>query len=159
MERPTRMIRNGRSVDQNFCKFHKLYYRCQADAVIDNRLLAPKLKSFDISVNWSKYSKPWDVIFGDPSAGIALFFVFDIRRDLPTDRTTEQREIPKVHSYRPVHDPDDDNYSHSEITVIKDGQRVTKSSMVGEKAKKEFRQIISDKSVMLKQPKAEASAT
>jgi hypothetical protein len=36
-------------------------------------------------VNWSKYSKPWDVIFGDPKAGIALFLVWEVSRDLPTE--------------------------------------------------------------------------
>jgi len=121
-----------------------------------SRLLPVRVKSFDISVNWSKYSKPWDVIFGSPTAGIALFVVWDIRRELPTDLASEQRETRKLHSYGPVHEPYDDNYSHTEIAVIKDGKRVTKSSAVGELAKKEFRQIISDKSLILRRPKSRA---
>ena len=88
-------------------------------------------------------SKPWDVIFGEPTAGIALFVVWDIRQDLPTDLSSEQREedTPKPHLYRPIHEPYDDNYSHSVIGVIKDGSRITKSRAIGEKAKKEFRPI------------------
>ena len=153
-KRPTRMMRNGRSVDPGFGFCHRLYYRCESEEDIHgDRLLAPRVKSFDISVNWSKYSKPWDVVFGYPNAGIALFFVFDIKRDLPTDRSSDQREPVKIHSFGPVHEPYDNNYSHSEIAVFKDDVRVRKSSAIGEKAKKEWRQIISDKSLVLRRPK------
>jgi hypothetical protein len=75
---------NGRPVDQDFRWYHRLYYRCQADDVAGDRLLPLKVRSFDVSVNWSKYSKPWDVIFGDSKAGIALFLVWEVKRDLPT---------------------------------------------------------------------------
>ncbi len=103
---------------------------------------------------------PWDVIFGFPEAGIALFFVRHIWRDLPVDLSGRQREQdrPKPHQYRPVHDPEEDNYSHSVIAVLKDGQRVIKSADVGKKAKKEFKQIISDMSLVLRRPKAQTSA-
>jgi hypothetical protein len=148
------MIRNGRPIDQNFRSFHLLYYRCKREDIEGNRLLAPKIKSFDISVNWSKYSKPWDVIFGEPAAGIALFVVCDVSCDLPRELSSEQREAKKIHSYRPTHEPYDDNYSHSEIAVFKDDKRITKSSGVGEIAKKEFRQIISDKCLIVRWPLA-----
>ncbi len=147
-------MRNGRPVDQDFRRWHKLYYRCESEDVEGDRLLAPRLKSLDISVNWSKYSKPWDVVVGYPNAGIALFFVFDVWQDLPTDRTSQQREAIKVHNFRPVHAPCDDNYSHSEIAVFKDGTRVAKKGGVGERAKKEWRQIMSDRSLVLRKPKA-----
>jgi hypothetical protein len=74
-ELPGRMIRNGRPADQNFKQWHELYYRFESDEDIDgDRLLGPRIyTSFDISVNWSKYSKPWDVIFDHLKAGVALF--------------------------------------------------------------------------------------
>jgi hypothetical protein len=53
--------------------------------------------------------------------------------------------------------PEEDNYSHSVIAVLKDGQRVTKSADVGKKAKKEFKQIISDMSLVLRRPKAQTN--
>jgi hypothetical protein len=96
------------------------------------------------------------VIFDHPKAGIALFVVRDIKRDLPSDLSDPgQREKDKLkpHTYHPVHEPYEDNYSHTEIAVVKDGKRVTKSSSIGELAKKEFRQIISDRSLVLLQPK------
>jgi hypothetical protein len=156
------MIRNGRPVDQDFQRWHELYYRFESEEDMDgDRLLGPRLyASFDISVNWSKYSKPWDVIFDFPEAGIALFFVRHIWCDLPVDRSGTQREQdrPKPHQYRPWHEPEENNYSHSVIAVLKDNERVTKSASVGKIAKKEFKQIISDNSLILHRPRARANA-
>jgi hypothetical protein len=45
-------------------------------------------------------------------------------------------------------------YPHSVIAVLKDGERVTKSASVGKIAKKEFKQIISDTSLVLRRPQA-----
>jgi hypothetical protein len=72
------------------------------------------------------------------------------------DRSGNQREEdrPKPHLYRPVHEPEENNYPHSVIAVLKDGERVTKSASVGKIAKKEFKQIISDTSLVLRRPQA-----
>jgi hypothetical protein len=158
------MMRNGRPEDQNFRDYHRLYYRFEtAEDIEGNRLLGPRIKmaeamrAADISVNWSKYSKPWDVVFDFPRSGIAMFFVWHVRRDLPTDLSklaANQREQdkPKPHTYKPVHEPEEDNYSHSAMAVFKDGVRITKPNRVAPTAKKEFRQIISDKSMILLSP-------
>jgi hypothetical protein len=149
------MMRDGRPVDQAFRWYHRLYYRCQAEDVTGDRLLPLRVRSFDISVNWSKYGKPWDVIFGYANAGIALFLVSEIRRDLPSElptSTARQQDQAKPRTFLPWHEPYDDNYAHSEIIVFRDGIRATKTSHIGEEAKKEFRQIISDRSRVIRSP-------
>ena len=146
---------DGRPVDQGYRWYHRLYYRCAAEDVAGDRLLPVRVKSFDVSVNWSKYSKPWDVIFGHPDAGIALFVVCEINRDLPTElpKSAARPELqPKPRTYRPWHEPLDENYSHTEIAVFRDGMRVKKTSQISDEAKKEFRQIISDRSRVIRSP-------
>jgi hypothetical protein len=152
---PSRMMRRGREVDDGFQPFHRLYYRFDSEDISGDRVLSART-SFDLSTNWAKYSWPWDVIYGYPTAGIAMFFVRDICADLPTDRTPGHggRDIPKVHSYRPIHEPIETNYSHTAIACFKDEKRVSKSSQVGESTKKEFRQLISDRAVILREPTA-----
>jgi hypothetical protein len=94
------------------------------------------------------------VIFKNPTAGIALFFVRDIDRAFPSDLSGTQREIdrPKPHLYGPKHDPYEDNYSHTAIAVLKDGKPVTKSGDISPTAKKEFRQVVSDRSLIIRRP-------
>jgi hypothetical protein len=118
------MMRNGRPVDQDFKRWHELYYRFDsAEDIEGEHLLGPRIRaSFDISVNWSKYSMPWDVIVGVPDAGIAVFFVLEIQRELPTNLGSSERakDKPKPHLYALVHEPEEENYSHSAIAVFKD---------------------------------------
>jgi hypothetical protein len=154
---PARMRRNNRLADQNFRWYHRLYYRCQAEDVDGDRLLPLRIRSFDVSVNWSKYSKPWDVIVGNATAGIALFLIFEVRRDLPTQlpaSAARQQDQPKPRPFRPFHDPYDENYSHSEIIVLRDGKRITKTSHISDEAKKEWRQIVSDRTRVIRPPQA-----
>jgi hypothetical protein len=135
-----------------------LYYRSQAEDDFQGNYLNPlRIRLFDISVNWSKYSKPWDVIYGHSDAGIAEFVVREVRRDLPTElppANPRQRHQPKRRTYLPWHDPIDDNYSHTEIAVLRDGRRVTDHNQITTEAKKEFRQILSDRSRVIRAPRA-----
>jgi len=154
---PSRMIRAGRPTDQGFCWYHRLYYRCKMEDVAEDRLLPLRVRYIDASVNWSKYSKPWDVIFGHSKAGIALFVVCEMRRDLPSElpaSTARQQDQPKRRAYRPWHEPYDENYPHAELAVYMDDRRLTKERQISEEAKKEFRQIISDRSRVIRQPNA-----
>jgi len=148
-------MRQGRSPDDDFKAEHPLYYRIESADELDGNYLDPdKIRTaFNVSVNWSKYSKPWDVIFDNPPAGIGSVLVRQVSVDLPHDRTPDHaHQVVKPHLYRLRHDPFDENYSHSLIAVIKDGQPVTKSKQVGELAKREFRQLLSDKCVILLRP-------
>ena len=144
------MFRKGRFADQNFRSSDHLYKRCSKEDVFEGRLLSARIPSLDISVNWSKYSKPWDVIFDHPGTGIARLTVNDLPSDLPKERQANRPQ--KAHAYAPSHEPEDTNYAHSEIQVLKEGVRVTKSSQVAETVKKEFRQIMSDRCLILRAP-------
>ena len=149
------MMRRNRPVDDDFRPEHRLYYRIEHQDELEGNYLDPqKIRTaFDVSVNWSKYSQPWDVIFDRPASGIASILVQDISVDLPRDLTPDHKhQVVKPHLYRPTHEPYNDNYSHSAIAVFKDSQRVTKSAQVGEKAKREFRQLLSDKAIILLRP-------
>jgi hypothetical protein len=100
------------------------------------------------SVNWSKYGKPWDVIFDFPGHGFAQFLVGDLPTELPSQKT----ENAKPHSFFPSHVPECRNYSHCEIWTFKDGVPISKSTKLPATVKKEFRQIISDRAVILRTP-------
>jgi len=153
--RPKRMFRSGRPSDQDFQPEHRLYYRIEhSDEVEGNHLDPQKIRAaFDVSVNWSKYSKPWDVIFDHPRSGIASVLVRDIRIDLPMDLTpSHEHEVRKPHSYAPWHEPENENFSHTSIMVTKGGQRLTKSGQISATAKREFRQIFSDRAMILLRP-------
>lgn len=144
------MYKNGRDADGNFRRCHGLYLRCQNEDVVGNRLLPARIRYFDVSVNWSKYSWPWDVIFGYPGSGIVRFVVRDLPKELPKDKPADKSL--KLLSFRPIHAPETDNYAHAEICVFAGDVRVLKQKAVGEMAKKEFRQIMSDRGLLLLPP-------
>jgi hypothetical protein len=144
------MYQRGRNVDSGFRLWHRLYYRCIKEDVIGDRLLAARIPHCNTSVNWSKYSKPWDVIFDYPDHGIAQFFVRDLPKELPKEISAGTKA--KLHSFFPAHVPLELNYAHSEIWTFKEKQRIEKPKLP-ETVKKEFRAIMSDRSVILLRPK------
>ena len=114
---------------------------------MEGRLNPARLRPLDISVNWSKYSKPWDVIFDHPGCGIARLLVKDVCKLLPVQEIANQTL--KLVKYYVAHVPEDLNYSHSEIKVKKDEVVLVKSSQISDTAKKEFKQILSDRAIIL----------
>jgi hypothetical protein len=118
--------------------------------VSGGRLLGARIPYKNPSVNWSKYGKPWDVIFDFPGFGIAQFIVCGLPKELPMERPAGV--TPKVHSYFPGHVPECENYSHCEIWTFKEGVRVPNPKDLPATVKKEFRQIMSDRSVILRNP-------
>ena len=103
-------------------------------------------------MNWSKYGKPWDVIFDFPGYGIAQFMVCGLPEELPMELPPgRQPNPPKPHSFFPAHIPESDNYAHCEIWTFKDGVRVPRPDLPAT-VKKEFRQIMSDRGVILHSP-------
>ena len=145
--RPARLIAGGRSIDNSFRWHHSLYQRCTKEDVVGTRLLAARISYKEPSVNWSKYSKPWDVLFDHPRHGIAQHMVFALPRDVPKGAP----EGTKLNSFRPVHDPMSDNYPHCEIRTFREGSQISGKAL-GELAKKGFRTIMSDRSVILWDP-------
>lgn len=141
------MLRNGRGIDSGFKPRHLLFHRCKKDDVKAGRLLPDAISYKNTSCNWSKYCWPWDVIFEHPGQGIAMFFV----RHLPTNLPTHRDEFMKEYSYKPAHDPLEDNYSHTEIRTFKEGVEMPKPKP-SEEAKKEFRTIMSNMSFIVLDP-------
>lgn len=144
--RPQRMIQGTRGVDDRFQSGHKPYHRCTAEDLVGDRFLPPRSRYFDMSVNWSKYSKPWDVIFDYSKEGIVRFTVRDLPKEIPRDGRVNRVMI--ISSW-PVHVPCPDNYSHCEIRAFHGSTRVTS---MGKLAKKEFRTIMSDRGFILSRP-------
>jgi hypothetical protein len=150
--RPRRMIQRGRGIDDGFLPRHKLYFRISKEDWDGGQLIEARLPVANQSVNWSKYSMPWDVKFDHPFCGIAQICVRDIPKQLP-----EQLSDPndKFHIYAPKHVPIATNYSHSEIQVTKNGILVRDSSKINSKiVKKKYRSIIRSAAVILLEPMA-----
>jgi hypothetical protein len=148
--RPARMLRNGRPPDQNFKRRHFLYHRCTKEDVEGGVFLPPRIRVDRPSVNWSKYSKAWDVIFDYPRNGIVRFVVGNLPRELPKAAQRPSERAPELHSFFPFHDPLDENYSHSEIRCsrgVREIRRIS-SSMVA----KEFQAIMSREGLLLLHP-------
>ena len=151
--RPARLVQGDRSTDNAFRWYHALYQRCSKEDMDGDRLNPNRIKYENASVNWAKYSRPWDVIFDYPGCGFVQFIVLalpkGIPRDIPPD--TAPNNKPEPHWCKPAHVPEPDNYSHSEIWTFKPAGRVA-SGKLGSLAKKEFRQILSDHGVLLQEP-------
>lgn len=118
--------------------------------MVGKRLLAARIPFKNTSVNWSKYGKPWDVIFDFPGLGIAQFLVCGLPKELPIEAQPGVKTKP--HSFYPAHVPEPTNYAHSEIWTFKDGAHVEIPKSLPETVKKEFRQIMSDRGVILRKP-------
>jgi hypothetical protein len=150
-EVPARLIWGNRPVDNKFRFFHCLYHRCTREDIADGRLLGARVKA-NCSVNWSKYSKPWDVVFDHPGWGIAQFVVCLLPKTLPKEMPTGAKaKAPQPHSFYPEHDPCPLNYPHCEIRTFRAGLQL-KGTNLPATVKKEFRQLMSDRSVILLDP-------
>jgi hypothetical protein len=143
------MIQGDRAVDNEFKPRHHLYYRCKKEDVVGDRLLGPRLRCEGASVNWSKYSKPWDVIFDHADHGIARLIVRDLPKDLPQQQPSGTPI--DLHSFLPHHEPIKTNYSHSEIWPYRENTRLNRLS--SRTVKKEFQTMMAARSLVLRDPK------
>ena len=94
-------------------------------------------------MNRGKYSEPEDVLI--PSFerwGIASFQVRDIPRELVSGGGLK-------FEYRVAHIPKEDNYAHSEVRAHKNG-KYDPGMKVSLTVKKQFRQLLSDRAVLVK---------
>lgn len=144
------MLRNGRPPDQGFRTRDFLYHRCTKEDVKDEVFLPARIRIDRPSVNWSKYSKAWDVIFDHPGQGIVRFAVGSLPGELPTATPKAGEHPPELHHFFAFHDPLDLNYSHSEIRCSRAGRELTRisSSVV----KKEFQAMMSLVGLLLLRP-------
>jgi hypothetical protein len=143
------MLRNGRVADQDFSEpAEPLYHRCCRDMLDPKceRILGAKVVYKNMSVNRGRYSEPEDVIFDHPMWGIIGWTVADI----PSNVVPPQGRGDPF-SFRPAHVPEELNYAHSEVWAFKNGRRIEKPDPSTE-VKKLFRQIMSDRSRVLRVP-------
>jgi hypothetical protein len=107
-ERPARMMRNGRIEDQEFGA-GELMYRRYIQEDFDGESLKPARFSFPPSLNRQRYSEPDDVVFSETGE-------FDEHGVLEcaVERLSVQVQD---HQFIPVHRPEENNYSHSEMWV------------------------------------------
>lgn len=146
------MIQGRRGTDPSFRRHHLLYRRCNREDLFEGRLIPARIP-LDTSVNWSKYSKPWDVIFENPGDGFLQFTVRSLPSNVPYVIPSGQQS--SLHVCAPGHKPLEYNYSHSEIlTYRKSNNRLERVSKdrVGGLAKKEIRQLLSERAVLLQVP-------
>jgi hypothetical protein len=147
IDRPDRMYRSGRSLDQVFDESELLYNRCLAEHIEEERLLATAIRFPDWSVNRAKYSEPEDVLIPDYlDWGIAAFEVGNVPKSLTSPAPGNVK-----YDFRVAHDPVEDNYSHSEVRTYKDEHHEKKLD-VNKTVKKLFRQILSEKTVIIRKP-------
>jgi hypothetical protein len=144
---PERIKRNNRDPDPNFELAERLYRRCKKDQVSDDGKLLPAAIGYkNWSVNREKYSEPEEVLIRDwLSWGIAFFRV----EHLPANM--KSTEGANVFDFRAIHAPLDDNYAHTEIVTYKNGLLAMNPDPPLE-VKKKYRQIISDRSSIIKAP-------
>ena len=140
------MYRRGRRVDPYFEPSEKLYRRCQVGHVVAGRILPQAFRSPDFSVNRGKYSEPEDVLIPSYERwGIVGFQVKDVPSRVFSGGGAQ-------FEFRVDHDPEENNYSHSEVRTYKNG-RFDPKLKVARTVKKEFRQRLSDRAIVLKTPK------
>ncbi len=153
--RPSRMYSEGRETNQTFYGNEILYLRCKRGSLNDEgKKLAPAGIHFpNQSVNRQKYSKPKDVLLPNNEDktkewifwGVARIFVRDIPEGTETQALPTAKKV--IYKYDTVHVPEDDNFSHSEIRVKKDGVYVKSQGV-----KKAYRTDLSFKTTVIVKP-------
>lgn len=152
--RPRRMYRNERDVDLKFLDREKLFIRCKRDWLDpNNRVKAANIHFPDQSVNREKYSESYDVLLPnadtkDPGLiywGVAVFTVCDIP---PSDSTSGGTKF----TFTVEHDPDSDNFGHSEMRVYKNGNREQSKNKISAEVKKAYRAKLAMKTGLVIEP-------
>jgi hypothetical protein len=143
-DRPRRMHKGGRPADHEFSHDEVLYMRCEKAHVEKGRLKTiAGIKFPDQSLNRSRYSKPFDVLLPDPAferstkwlfLGILRFAVAAVPRSIERDGNT-------ICEFRIEHDPQERNYSHTELRVYKNGSRISpaQKNKVSKQDRKNYR--------------------
>jgi hypothetical protein len=134
---PPQLLRNGRSEDQSFLATEELYRRCR-DWPLNEQKSGIAFQFPDISVNRQKYCEDpcWTLLPNHEPLRVIAFKVGDI----PSKLTAEHNS--QVFEFRPVHKPEDENYSHSEVTTFVDGERFDGDPPKA--LRKKFRQLLAE---------------
>lgn len=125
--RPSRMFMNQRKLDNNFSENESLYFRCMKESVDqEKQIIKPASVPYpNQSVNREKYSKLKDVLLPNLDKkskkwifwGVAKISVKDLPKKQEIQHNPKAAKITFV--FKVEHDPESDNYGHSEIRVYK----------------------------------------
>ncbi len=139
------MRRLGRPADPEFQSSERLFYRFEGCHTVDSAPSGLVVRSPDFSVNREKHGglPEYVLIPNWLTWGIAEFSVESIPGARTSDGGVE-------YSWSLQHKPEEENYFHSEITTLKSGEPCTKSSQVNDIVKKEFRQALAEKMLVVK---------
>ena len=142
---PDELIRNGRSANQNFAQTEQFFFRFhKLDA---GKVPIQSIRCPDQSTNRSQYclNHEWVLLPNYQGWGVAALMF----RDLPAAMTTSG----KVRfEFGAVHDPQENNYSHTELSVIKNSIRVRSQSKINDQIRLEYRMAIANRLLLLKNP-------
>lgn len=142
------MLRRGRAVVDNFALDEPLYWRCNREhvAALPGSGLAVRFPDFSVNRGGAGFGPPEDVLLPSwPNWGVAAFLVRDIPARLDTEAAT--------YTFGVVHLPDDYNYAHSEVRTYKGGLYEKDMEIKSKAIKKQFRQLLGEKTIIIIQPK------
>jgi len=145
-------MRNNRKECQFFELEEKLFQRFNQLLEVQGHLYPNSVRLPDFSVNRQKFSRPEDVLLFDfPNClewGVSAFKAKYIPTPFIVHDTN--KNINNIFEFCVWHDPEEDNYSHSEVRGLKNNQRFKN---ISKKLKKSFRFKLSEKLEILKHPK------
>ena len=154
---PERLLRNGRAENQIFDTHERLFFRfrfnSENDSLVGKRISPSAIWFPDLSTNRELCSEQEDVLLPNfLDWGIASFEV----GALPAPITP----LPdgKLHELRPHHDPEENNYSHTEVRCFKGGIYKKTHANLNDHAKKIFRTKLSEVMTILKSAATSSSA-
>ena len=153
--RPPRMDRGNRLCDPQFTPAEQLFLRCPSNHLQcsngGRRLLPTFIRASGLSLNRGKYSFYFDVLLPGVQQETLQWLYWAVACLQVSEIPSQLQFSDTPTAFRVEHDPDDDNYSHSEIRAYK-SEKLLAHNRVTAKVKKELRQIISDRARILLLP-------
>jgi len=147
-ELPPALCRKGRPIDPEFQPDEEFYFRVRPDQIDGDRVTPLSIQVPAQSVNRQKYcpNPEWVLLPKYLDCGIAVF----LRRDVPPSMTSAGNV---TYSFIVEHDPQEENYSHSEVRCYRDQETVFKPNLkVNQETKMNFRMRFAEKMRVIRRP-------
>jgi len=145
---PDRLLRKGRPPCQHFEPDEQLFHRIQKQHILDEGgVVSLGVRSRCFSVNRGRFSEPEDVLLPcHHDHGICAFTVADVPKG-PCRPTPS----PYTYTFDVVHEPEEENYAHSEVRAFRDGEYHARLH-VPRLVNKRFRMLLGQRMVVVRQP-------
>lgn len=144
-EVPERLRTPGRHPVPHFELDELLFRRSPPKFISQGRIEIDSIPLPDMSVNRSKFSEPGDLLICDDFIGWAVigFTVGSIPPSILDQGVFE-------YTFRPIHKPVRNNYSHSEVQVFLDGKHIGEKSRIPPEVHLRFRRrLAADARIMI----------